>query len=47
MKRRYICTLCDYIYDPEVEDSNLGITPGTTFKDLPGDGEYPDCSVRK
>ena len=28
---KYICTVCDFIYDPEIGDPEGGIEPGTQF----------------
>ena len=28
---KYICTVCDYVYDPELGDPENGIEPGTSF----------------
>ena len=28
---KWICTVCGYIYDPEVGDPDNGIAPGTAF----------------
>ena len=36
---KYICTVCEYIYDPELGDPENGIAPGTSFEDLPDDWE--------
>lgn len=33
--KKYICTVCDYIYDPAIGDPDNGIEPGTAFEDLP------------
>jgi rubredoxin len=44
---KYICTICDYVYDPEVGDPDNGIAPGTAFEDLPDDWVCPDCGVEK
>jgi rubredoxin len=44
---KYICTMCDYIYDPEVGDPDNGVEPGTAFADLPDDWVCPDCGVEK
>jgi rubredoxin len=44
---KYICTVCDYVYDPEVGDPDNGIAPGTAFEDLPDDWVCPDCGVEK
>jgi len=32
---RYVCTICDYVYDPAMGDPDNGIAPGTRFEDLP------------
>ena len=29
--KKYICTVCEYIYDPEQGDRESGIEPGTAF----------------
>jgi len=47
MAQKYICTVCDYIYDPAEGDPDSGIPPGTPFEDLPDDWECPDCGVKK
>jgi len=45
--KKFICTACDYIYDPAIGDPDSGIKPGTAFEDLPDDWECPDCGVSK
>jgi rubredoxin len=45
--KKYICTVCDYIYDPEIGDEDGGITAGTAFEDIPDDWVCPDCGVGK
>jgi len=47
MSQKYICTVCEYIYDPAVGDPDSGIPPGTPFEDIPEDWECPDCGVTK
>ena len=44
---KWICTVCGYIYDPEVGDPDNGIAPGTAFEDLPEDYVCPGCGVGK
>lgn len=44
---KYICKICDYIYDPEAGDPDNGIPPGTSFGDLPDDWLCPVCGVSK
>ena len=45
--KKYICTVCEYIYDPEQGDPESGIEPGTAFEDIPDDWTCPLCGVRK
>jgi rubredoxin len=44
---RYVCTVCGYVYDPQVGDPDSGIKPGTKFEDLPDDWECPVCGASK
>jgi rubredoxin len=43
----YICTVCQYVYDPYVGDPDNGIPAGTPFADLPSDWVCPVCGVGK
>ena len=45
--KKYICTVCDWVYDPEVGDPESGIAPGTAFEDIPDDWVCPVCGVGK
>ena len=45
--KKYICTVCSYIYDPAVGDPDGGIAPGTAFEDIPEDWVCPLCGVGK
>lgn len=45
--KKYICTVCDWIYDPEKGDPDGGIEPGTAFEDIPDDWVCPVCGVGK
>lgn len=45
--KKYRCTVCDWVYDPELGDPDAGIAPGTAFKDLPDDFVCPLCGVGK
>lgn len=45
--QKWICTVCQYIYDPAVGDEDNGIAPGTSFEDLPDDWVCPECGVPK
>jgi rubredoxin len=44
---KYVCTICDYVYDPAVGDPDNGIEPGTRFEDLPEDWVCPLCGAPK
>lgn len=44
---KYICTVCNYIYNPEDGDPDGNIAPGTPFEDLPDDWECPLCGACK
>ena len=44
---KYICTVCDWVYDPEIGDPEGGIEPGTAFEDIPEDWVCPLCGVGK
>ena len=45
--QKYICIVCDYVYDPELGDPDGGIESGTSFEDIPDDWQCPDCGVTK
>ncbi|MGI6706804.1 MAG: rubredoxin [Clostridia bacterium] len=45
--RKWICTVCDYIYDPEKGDPEQDIAPGTSFEDSPFHWTCPECGVSK
>jgi flavin reductase (DIM6/NTAB) family NADH-FMN oxidoreductase RutF/rubredoxin len=45
--KKYVCTVCGYIYDPEKGDPDSGVQPGTAFGDLPDDWVCPVCGVGK
>lgn len=44
---KYKCTVCGYIYDPEMGDPDGGIKPGTPFEEIPDDWECPICGAAK
>ena len=33
--KKYICTVCDWVYDPAKGDPDGGIAPGTPFEEIP------------
>ncbi len=44
---KYKCTVCGYVYDPELGDPDSGIKPGTPFEALPTDWVCPVCGAPK
>lgn len=45
--KRFVCTVCGWIYDPAIGDVDNGIEPGTPFDELPEDWTCPECGVGK
>lgn len=45
--KKYRCTVCGYIYDPEIGDPDGGIAPGMPFEEIPDDWVCPVCGVDK
>ena len=45
--RKFVCTMCGHVYDPEVGDPDSGIAPGTPYESLPEDWTCPVCGVGK
>ena len=44
---RWRCTVCDYVYDPELGDPDNGVPPGTPWGDVPEDWLCPECLLGK
>ena len=45
--KKWQCTICGYIYDPQIGDPDNGIKAGTKFEDLPDNWVCPDCGASK
>ena len=45
--KKYVCSICGYVYDPAVGDPDSSIPPGTSFEDLPDDWTCPVCGADK
>jgi len=45
--RRFVCSVCGYLYDPESGDPKGGVPPGTPFEDLPEGWTCPVCGASK
>jgi len=44
---KYRCTICSYVYDPELGDPDGGIKPRTPFEEIPDDWVCPVCGAAK
>ena len=44
---KYKCSVCGYVYDPELGDPDSNIAPGTPFEKLPADWSCPICGATK
>lgn len=45
--KKYVCTVCNWVYDPAVGDPDGGIAPGTPFEAILEDWVCPLCGVTK
>lgn len=45
--KKWMCTVCGYVYDPKKGDIEGGVAPGTPFEDLPDDWMCPECGLGK
>ncbi len=45
--KKWVCTYCGYVYDPQKGDPGSGVAPGTAFEDLPDDWVCPSCGAAK
>jgi rubredoxin len=45
--KRYMCSLCGFIYDEEKGWPEDGIAPGTRWNDVPEDWMCPECCAKK
>ncbi|HHY09639.1 MAG TPA: rubredoxin [Firmicutes bacterium] len=44
---KWECTVCGYVYDPDLGDPTQDVDPGSDFADLPADWVCPECGVGK
>ncbi|MDR3440442.1 rubredoxin [Telmatospirillum sp.] len=45
--KKYVCVVCNYVYDPVAGLPEEGIPAGTAFEDIPESWCCPDCGVSK
>ncbi len=44
---KYRCSVCGWIYDPELGDPDGGVAPGTPFENIADDWQCPMCGASK
>ena len=45
--RKYVCAVCDHVYDEAAGDAASGLKPGTRWEDVPEDWTCPECGAKK
>jgi len=45
--KKYVCSVCGYVYDEAKGDLDNGVAAGTKWKDLPADWTCPVCGASK
>ena len=45
--KKYVCTACHYVYDPEKGDPETGVPAGTLWEDVHADWTCPLCGLGK
>ena len=45
--KKYVCSVCGYVYDPIVGDVDSGLAAGTMFDEIPDGWVCPVCGVTK
>ena len=45
--KKYVCTICGYVYDEAKGDPDSGMAPGTKWEDVAEDFVCPLCGADK
>ena len=45
--KKYVCSVCAYVYDPVAGDPDSGLTAGTMFDEIADSWVCPVCGVTK
>ncbi|PIU57626.1 MAG: rubredoxin [Deltaproteobacteria bacterium CG07_land_8_20_14_0_80_38_7] len=45
--QKWVCTICGYVYDPDIGDPDGGVEPGTLFENIPDSWVCPLCGASK
>jgi rubredoxin len=47
MMKKYVCSVCGFVYDESLGYPEGGIAPGTKWEDVPADWVCPICGASK
>ena len=45
--KKYVCSVCGFVYDPAKGDPENNVPPGTSFENLPDKWVCPVCGAAK
>ncbi|HIF9420545.1 anaerobic nitric oxide reductase flavorubredoxin [Photobacterium damselae] len=45
--QKMLCTVCQWVYDPEIGEPNQEVAPGTAWEDVPDSFLCPECGIGK
>lgn len=45
--KKYVCSVCGFVYDPAKGDPENNVPPGTPFENLPDTWVCPVCGASK
>jgi rubredoxin len=45
--RKFVCQICEHVYDEAEGDPASGLAPGTRWEDVPEDWSCPECGATK
>jgi len=45
--KKYKCSVCGYVYDEAVGDTDNGVAAGTKWENLTADWSCPECGAAK
>jgi rubredoxin len=45
--RKFVCHICDHVYDEALGDPASGIARGTRWEDVPDGWSCPECGATK
>jgi rubredoxin len=45
--RKFVCIVCNHLYDEALGDPESGNAPGTRWERIPEDWTCPDCGTAK